>query len=350
MLRQARFESRQSPGATVEIEEIEVRHWPWLHPKVTVSGVRARLGGEPAAVLRAVASLAAFGDGPTVVGGVNAVYHHRAIGAVELDGVTGSFRGPNLVLHAQQVRIGKRRWQAVSLAVEPHQDMVVLATGDDVSSTRIQLSCFSSSGGKSRWLLDIRHQAARPLTRRLGWDLGPDFDAAHVAGSLSLDCPDSEREPIQGRVQLVLDRWPTGAPAEAEPILGQTMSLLSNVVPAAGGSGWDLPRVELTSLVFKLAGKGHVDVGNPAQLTLDAAGERTCRQLQALMPPSEQRERVSRYLAERGGDAGQAPGNGQIRLGLRWNLASGTAAQPSWNLEAGCGLGGWTTGTEDAGR
>jgi hypothetical protein len=151
-------------------------------------------------------------------------------------------------------------------------------------------------------------------------------------------------------VQLVLDRWPTGAPVEAEPILGETMSLLSNVVPAVGGSGWDLPRVEVTSLVFKLAGKGHVDLGEHAQLGLDATGERTCRQLQALIPPSEQRERVSRYLTERGSEAGQAPGNGQIRLGLRWELASGRAAQPSWNLEGGCGLAGWATATEGVGR
>lgn len=343
ILRNARFANPQIPGATAEIEKIEVRHWPWLRPKVTVSGVRARLDGEPAAMLRAIASLAGFGDTPTVEGDVNAVYSHRAMGSVELDGVTGRFRGPNLVLHARQVRIGKRSWQEVSLVLEPRQEMVLIAPGDDVTRTRIQLSCFPSSGGKSRWLLDIPHQAVRPLTRRVGWDLGSDFDAARVAGSLSLDCPDNAGEPIQGRVQLVLDRWPSGAPPDAEAILGQTLSLLSNVVPAADGSGWDLPRVEVTSLVFKLTGKGHVDLGEHAQLRLDGAGERTCRQLQALVPPSDQRERVSRYLAERGGEAGQTAGTEQIRLGLRWNLAAGTETHPIWNLEGGCGLAGWAS-------
>jgi len=342
VLRNARLRYQQFPGLTAEIATIEVRHWPWLRPRVTVSQVQAQLAGEPAVVLHAIGSLSGLGDSPTV-GEVNAVYHHRVLGSVELLGIKGRSRGLGLVLDIERVQLGKHTWRKVTFAIEPHGDMVVITPGDDVGSAGVQLSCFPSSGGKSRWLLDVPHQAARPLASRVGWELGPDTDPTQLAGSLSLDIPEDATEAVRGRIQLVLDRWPTGAPAEAEPMMGRTLSLLSNVVSAANGSGWDLPRVELTTLAFELAGKGHIDLGEHPRLTLDAEGDRTCQQLRSRLPPSGKRELVERHLAGRDGKTAKTVDSGEIRIGFHWSSTADTTNLPIWHLGRGCGLAAWTT-------
>jgi hypothetical protein len=337
----ARVSHPQYPGLTAEISKIEAHRWPWGRQPITVAGVRAHLAGDPAPVVRAIATLAGLGNEVTV-SDVHAVYAHRAVGSVDLSGLTGHFGGAALLVEAATVRMGPHAWQSVKLAVEPRGETAVITPGDDVANARVQLSCFPSSGGASRWLLDLSHQPARPLANRAGWDLGPAFDATQVAGSLSLDIPDAPGDAVRGRLQLVLDRLPSGTPPEAESIMGETMALLSNVVPSPEGAGWDLPRVELTNLAFKLVGKGHVDLGAKAGLTLAADGRRTCRQLRSLVPPSTERERVAGYLAAHDGTAASAE-NDEIRLWLQWNSTSGAATFPVWSLEDGCGLAGWTT-------
>jgi hypothetical protein len=350
ILRNARLSYPRIPGLTAEISRIEIPRWPWLRPRLTVSEIRARLHGDPAAVLSAVRMLAELGRTPRVVGQITAVYHHRALGSVELSGVAARSQGSTLLLDAERVIIGGFAWQSVTLALEPRNDMLVIAIGDSVARAPVQLSWFASSGGISRLILDIPHQAARPLAGKVGSNLGPDFDATRVAGTLSLDLPDADDEPVRGRVQIVLDRWPSSAPAAAEPLLGSTWSLLSNVVPAANGAGWDLPRVELTTLVFKLVGKGHLDLSAQPQLALDGEGERTCRQLGALMPPSEQRDRVEHYLAGPSGKALRATEAEHARLKVRWTGASGTGLLPLWDFQAGCGLDAWQTTLDTTGR
>ncbi|HEY5281927.1 MAG TPA: hypothetical protein VIM14_03980, partial [Polyangia bacterium] len=210
--------------------------------------------------------------------------------------------------------------------------------GDRVAGAHVQLSCFPSSGGQSRWLLDVFHQAAGPLANRVGWELGSEFEASRVAGSVSLDIPDDAAEPVRGRMQFVLDDWPKTAPAGATLLLGSTLSLLSNLVSAADGSGWELPRVVLTMPVFELAGKGHIELGEHSHFSLEAKGERTCHQLRALLPPSQERERVDQFLNRRQGHAAQAALADRVRLGVRWDSAAESALRPQWQFESACGL------------
>jgi hypothetical protein len=312
---------------------------------VTVFDMRVHLRGETVTLLRAISAAAQLKNAPMVVGPVDVTYDHRVLGTVGLEGVMVRSAGSTLVLQAERVHVGKRDWRAVTLAFEPHKEMFVIAPGDSIANARVQLSCFPSFGGKSRWLLDVSHQAARPLASRVGWELGSEFEASRVAGSVSLDIPDDAAEPVRGRMQFVLDSWPTGAPASAMPLLGNTLSLLSNLVSAADGPGWELPRVELTMPVFKLAGKGHVELGEHPHFSLKVNGERTCLKLRALLPPCEDRVRVEQFLNRRHGHAGQTAPADQVRLGALWDNAAGSALRPQWQFEPGCGLDAWLAAT-----
>jgi hypothetical protein len=337
-IRDARLTWRNASDVSADIGRIEVQHWPWLPPRVTVFDIHVRLRGETGTVLRAISAAVQWGNPPVVVGPVDVTYDHRVLGAVELEGVMVRSAGTPLVLQAERFHVGRHDWRAVTLAFEPHKETFVIAPGDSVANARVQLSCFPSFGGRSRWLLDVHHQAARPLASRVGWELGSEFEASWIAGSVSLDIPDDAAEPVRGRMQFVLDGWPTGAPASATPLLGNTLSLLSNLVPATDGPGWELPRVELTMPVFKLAGKGHVKLGEHPHFSLEAKGERTCQQLRELLPPSEERERVEQFLDRRHGHAGQTAPSDQARLGVRWDHAAGSDLLPQWQFEPGCGL------------
>jgi hypothetical protein len=334
-VRDARLSWQGAPGVTVDIEQLEMRHWPWLGSRVTVRGPHIRLRGEIVALLRAAIGSTLWKHAPALVGPVDVTYDHRALGSVDLKGVVVRSLGSTLVLQAERLHVGKRDWHEVTLALEPRKEAVVVAAGDGVAGARVQLTCFPSSGGNSRWLLDILHQPVRPLASRVGWDLGSAFDASWVAGAVSLDIPDDTAEPLRGRMQLVVDGWATAASSNEAPWLGATLSLLSNLLPAPDGRGWELPRVELTLPVFELLGKGRFDLGEHPSFSLEANGERTCPQLQALLPPSEARGQVQAFLA---GRQGGSTSSDRVPLGIRWHHASGSPALLEWQLGPGCGL------------
>jgi hypothetical protein len=132
-------------------------------------------------------------------------------------------------------------------------------------------------------------------------------------------------------VQLVLDGWPARGPASTTPLVGSTLSLVSNLVPAANGTGWDLPRVELSTPVFDVFGPGQVDLSSVPRFALEATGERTCQQLRALLPPSSERDRIDAFLAGRRDNASK---NSRVRLDVVWRASE----PPVWRLEGGCGL------------
>jgi hypothetical protein len=163
-----------------------------------------------------------------------------------------------------------------------------------------------------------------------------------VAGGISLEVPDDPAEPPHGRVQLVLDGWPLGAPAGSQALLGGTLSILSNLVPAADGSRWELPRVEITMPVFSLVGKGYLGLGRRPALALVAQGERSCRELRALLPPSAEREVVEHFLA-----APSAPSRRlavtppPARLALEVRAGAGAGYRSEWDYRPACGLAPW---------
>jgi hypothetical protein len=340
---------RRAPGIRVEIGALHFQHWPFVAPRVTVREARAHLWGEPVPLLAAITEAMPAKLDDLVVTRLDIDYQHRVLGVVRFEGVTLSSSGSALRLHAEQARIGGFAWSDVRLAITARKDSFVIGWGGEVDAARLQLSCFPSAGGSSRWLLNLLHQPARPLLGRLGWDLGEALAGASLAGGISLDVPDDSAAPPQGRVHLVLDGWPLGAPAAARAVLGSTVSLLSNLVPAVDGAGWQLPRVEITMPVFSLVGKGHVQLGRQPSLAIEAEGERSCRELRALLPPSTVREQVEGFLAARSVPSRKSQGvpPPPARLELRVSAGAGAGYQQKWNFRPGCGLPAWVEGDSD---
>lgn len=344
-IRSARLSLQGAADITADIGRIDFQHWPFVAPRVTVRRVHFHLRGEPVALLETVALALRTKLAPFAVREIDVSYEHRVLGNIHFAGVTLAPGDSLLALQAGRAQVGDFVWSDVALAFERHKDMFVVAWGTEAAGARVQLSCFPSVGGTSRLILNLLHQAARPLVDRLGWKLGGDFDSVWVAGSISLDIPDDPAHPPHGQVQLILDHWPTGAPPSAEPLLGSTLSLLSNVVSAGDASRWELPRLEVTMPVFALVGKGSVKLDRDKRLIIEAEGERTCKQLRALLPPSPQLESVQRFLDRQPAKAAvsvQDPAP-HAQLRVRWDTGAGTGflSRPDWSFKPGCGLDPW---------
>jgi hypothetical protein len=346
-LRDVRISLRGTPGITVEVGRIDFEHWPLLAPSVSIEQAYVHLRGDPVVLLDAIAKAWQWPEAKLDYRPLEVTYEHRVLGQIHLSGVTLDRRRDSFAIDAARAQVGDLAWQGVRIYVERRKDMLVIGFGAEPGQGRAELDCFPSTAGVARWILDLPHGPVRPLLRRLGGDLGDDFDAALVAGSVSLDVPDDMAQPMHGRVQMVFDRWPFFAPADAEPLLGSTFSLLSNFVASADGSYWVLPRVELTMPVFSLAGKGSLQLGRQKRLVLEVEGERTCRQLRALLPPSQQLESVRKFLESPKAAAGILKMKPGVRLGIRWETAvgSGFSLRPEWQFAAGCGLAPWPTGS-----
>jgi hypothetical protein len=340
----ARLSLEDAPMITVDIGRIDFLHRPFAAPRVTVQGAHAHLRGEPVALLMAITTALQVQLAPIVAPDLQISYEHRVLGTIRFVGVRLGVQESSLALRARRVQAGDLVWSDVALSFEPRKDMFVVGWGPKAKAARLQLSCFPSAGGTSRLLLNLLHQPTRPLLGRLGWAAGDDFDAARVGGALSLDVPDDPAQPPRGQVQLILDRWPLGAPASTGPLFGSSFSLLSSVVPAADGAQWELPRVEVTMSVFSLVGKGSVQLGRDQRVVLEAEGERTCKELRALLPASAQLESVRRFLdrqpAQASASAKRLP---HAQLRVRWDTGAGRgpAARPAWGFEPGCGLASW---------
>jgi hypothetical protein len=346
-LRDLRLSLRGIPGITVEIGRIDIEHWPLMAPRLSVEQVDVHLRGDPVVLLEAIAKAWYAPEAKLAYRHLEVTYEHRLLGQIHLSGVTLDRRGDWFGIEAARAQVGDLVWQDVRLFLQPRKAMFALGFGAEPGQGRIQLSCFSSTEGASRWILDLPHGPARPLLRRLGGDLGSDFDATQVAGSVSLDIPDDMAQPVHGRVEMVFDGWPPFAPAKAEPLLGSRFSLLSNLVASADGSHWELPHAELAMPVFSLAGKGSIQLGRDRRLVLEVEGERTCRQLRALLPPSQPLEDVRRFLGSRKPESAISGKNPEhtARLRIRWDTGSRSSLfRPEWQFEPGCGLAPWSEG------
>lgn len=333
-LRDVRVSVRGAPGIEAAIGHIEITHWPFRAPAVFIEGAKVDLRGDPVVLFGAITRVGHSPEARLSYRPLEVTYDHRLLGQVRLSGVTLDRREGVLEIQAARVQIGDLAWQDVRLFPKQRKAMLAIGFGAEPGQGRAQLACFPSTQGVARLILDVPHRPARPLVEKLGGDLGDGFDATQVAGSVSMDIPDDLAEPVRGRVQLVLDRWPTFTPGKAEPLLGSTFSLLSNIVPSTDGSYWLLPRVELTTLVFSLAGKGSIKLGRETRFQLEVEGERTCRQLRALLPPSQELKSVQQFL-----DSFKGKTASPVRLWLRWDTGGGKGLRPEWRFEPGCGLG-----------
>ncbi len=340
--RGTRLSLRGAPGVTAELGDVRFRHWPLASLRVTVSGARLHLRGEPVPLLQAL--VAARGPlAELASSGFDATYEHRVLGRIDLEGIMLDAVGSEIRLRARQVRAKGQVWPDVRLAVTRHRERFVIAFGEAVAGARLELSFFPSQDGASRWLLDVLHQPARPLIARLGRDPGPDFEGARVAGALSLDVPDDPGEAPGGRAQLVLDRWPLGGRGAPGALVGPTASLLSSFAPAADGVGWQLPRVEVTMPVLSLAGPGRVRLWPDPDFFLEADGERSCTALRALLPPSPEREQVERFFGARPEPARRSAreASPMIRVALRLRAGLSSGYRLEWTYQPACGLPPW---------
>jgi hypothetical protein len=342
-LRGAKVSLRGTPGVSVDIGRIDFAHWPLSEPRVSLEQAAVHLRGEVVDLLDALVKAWPPSEWKLAYRPLEVSYEHRLLGQVRLSGARLVRRETGFALEAARAQVGGFAWQDVRLFFEKRKAMYLVSFGAE--QARVQLSCFPSVEGMSRFILDVPHGPARPLLASLGSEPGDEFAAALAAGTLSLDLPDDRAEPVRGRVQVVLDRWPLFAPVEAEPLLGGTLSLISNVVAAADGARWELPRALLTMPVFALAGTGSLELGPRARLVLEVEGERTCRQLRGFLPPSRELESVRQFLDGPKGKSvvsGRAPAEA-ARLWLRWDTGSGDGRnlRPELRFEPGCGLGPW---------
>lgn len=315
---------------TAELERITVRQAPWLPARVTVTGVGAELRGDPVGWLGLVTAARAWLANAELAGPLTVRLRHRLLGTVELDGVAVQEHDRGLGLRAQRLRVAGRDLDDVAVRFERRNDSLVAHLGPAAGGPRAQLAFFPSANGTAHWILDLPHQPVRALAAVLGWPLAADHDAARVAGTVAFDIPDDAAAPVRGRVQLVFDAWPTHAPPAAAPLLGGTFSLSASLTPATIGPGWELPHVEVKQPVFTLRGEGTLDPG-PRRWHISARGDRGCRELRALLPASEDRDRVARFVATTRDAASARAG-----LALRWDADGAT-----WSLAPGCGLVGW---------
>ena len=340
--RSAKLSLRDAPGVTVEMGLLHFRHWPFTPSRVTVSQARVHLRGELAPLLAAATRALRIKLREVVLTDLAVTYEHRVLGRIAFDGVTVHAAGPSVLVEAQRARAGGFDWPDVRLAIEPRKDMFVIGWGREVASARVQLSCFPPADGSSRWLLNVLHQPVRPLLRRFGWDLGEGLDGAHVAGGISLEVPIDPGESPHGRVQLVFDGWPLGAPPGSQAVLGSTFSLLSNLVPVADSQRWQLPRVEITMPVFSLVGQGHVELGRRSTLALAVQGERSCGELRALLPPSAELEQVQHFLAASPARSRRSAVESALaRLSVQVRAGTGAGYRPEWAYQPACGLAPW---------
>jgi hypothetical protein len=325
-------------GLRVEMARLKIEHWPFHAPRVSVEGVTVHLQGDPVPSFQAVAK-AWFSPQATLdVGPVDVIVEHRLLGTLRLGAVNIEHQGEAFFLSAGHARQGDLTWLDVRLRLEQRNKALVVdfAVGE---KRKLQLTCFPSERGTARWLLDVPHGPLRPLLQPLGVILGDEFAATLGAGAISLDIPEDPAQQMHGRVQMVVDDWPLFAPAEAEPLLVRTVSLLSNLVASPDGSRWELPRAEVTMPVFSLAGPGSLQLGPQKRLVLDVEGERTCGQLRGLLPPGKALEDV-RDFTKREGDV--ASSKQKARLEVRWDTGSRKDPfRPFWRFEPACGLTPW---------
>jgi hypothetical protein len=329
-----------APGLAIEIARLDIKHGPFGTPHVGVEGITIHLHGDPVATVVSVAKAWFSPKADLQIGHSDVIAEHRLFGHFHLSDAVLEHREDGFTIQAYRAQLGDSVWPDVRLSLQQHKSALVVGFAAD-GKQAIQLSCFPSERGTARWLLDVPHGPLRPLFQRLGLKLGDEFAAARGAGSVSLDIPDDLAQPVRGRVQMVVDDWPLHAPAETEPMLGRTFSLLSNVVASADGLRWELPRAELTMPVFSLVGKGSLQLGRDKRLVLEAQGERTCQQLRGLLPPGKALDGVRQFVEMKGSaakkDRAQSAG-----LEIRWDTANPASPfQPAAHFVPGCGLDPW---------
>lgn len=306
---------------------------------IAVDGCHLALSGDPASVFDAILEQSKSQLADVAWGRVDLEYTQRVFGKLALIDVQLERRDQTLLARVREAKLGAGRWQDVLFSIQRRNQMIEVGLADESpNKALIQLGFFPSTRGLTQWTLSLKHQPARPLAEALGWNLGEEFEATRVAGSLSFVVPTDRERPFRGLLQLVIDRWQHPDWTESEALLGNTASFLARIIPSEDLSHWDLVYVDVSLAVFSLLGSGRVTFAERPSLAFDVRGTRSCAQIQGNTAPSSHLDRVNAYLGEGAADAAnRRTENAAMRLQVLAERATGKR-HVAWQLEPGCGL------------
>jgi hypothetical protein len=343
-LRNVKLSSNNATGVNATIDVAIVRGALISAPRLAIEHIHFSLNGEPMALYEQCRSISWNGMQVTWRE-LSVEYAHKVFGNLLLEDLQLDPRDDSTIVRAKRVNVGAARWQDVAFSVHRRNEMLEVGLGDgSVKTALVQLGYFPSTRGASQWTLTATHQPARALGQQLGWDPGPEFDASFAVGSLSFIVPDDPTRRIRGSMQLTFDGWPKPGWADADALLGSTMSLLARIEPEQNMRRWNLPHVEASLSLFSLTGTGRIEFGDRPSVALDLTGTRNCAQMNAHLAASSYLNRVKTFLEQE--PATKATAHRAFRLvelvPLRLQLFAEASASGrrnvAWHLEPGCGL------------
>jgi hypothetical protein len=337
-LRNFRFSMASAPGITFSVSHATIDH-AWFGPsRITLENLDVRLEGSLAQLFESGMAMPDWRGIPLVLAPADVTYQDRVVGLLSLKGATLK-RGPSLRIEARRLEVGKGSWPDVVLWIEKRNQMIaVYPCGQPSEDHCAFLANFSTKEGTLQWDTRIVSQKLGPLARRLGWNLGREFDLTQVSGTLSLSKDDPTSALSRNSAQFIFDRWPMPAWPQTESLLGTTLSFFANVKTSPDFLHFTFPKIELTMPLYSLAGSGELHLDQGGKLIIDSAGTRTCAQLRERMAPSPFKDQVAKFLDDHPQKSTEA-----TRLGLRFEVANRPEAKPviSWHFDPGCGLDGW---------
>jgi hypothetical protein len=335
---------RDAPGVSATLSRVSLLGAFFGSPEVAVDEVHFVLTGEPTAIYKSLLALPDWNGVPLSIQQVSAEYPQPLLGKVTFDRVKLERSGPSFVIRVANIQFAGATSRDVRLSLGKRNELIELGIGEpDGPTSPAQLGYFGSSHGAAQWMLSVRHQPVRPLTRALGWELDSSFDESRAVVSGSVIIPDDRSRPTRSTLEFALDQWPKPAWPDAAALLGETAAFVAAFPLPAPGARWDLQRVTLSLSLFTLTGTGQVLWGDKPSVSLELSGKLTCAQLRGNLPPSVYLERVNKYLApepvlDAASAAARLREEVELRLRLVLEKESGGKHEALWRLAAGCGM------------
>jgi hypothetical protein len=344
-LQQVKLSFNRAPGVSVVVNDLVASAGFFGVPRVRIDRLVVSLTGAPSTLYSNLVELPSWDGVDWATRHVRVEYLHRIFGRLQLDEVKIEKRGTRALVSAESARIGEVGWKSIQCSVARRNEMIELGVGDGpIQNSPIQVGYFPSSRGASQWSVTVNHQSARTLSSRVGWDLGAEFDAASVVGSLSFIVPDDPSLATRGSVQLAIDGFPKPKWPDAELLLGNTISFTSRIEPSLDMSLWDLPQVDVGTSLYSMVGVARVHFGKTPRFAADVSGALNCAQLNAHLPPSVYLNGTRRYLARVDGvptastRAKPHAEEARLRLQLSATVADEGPRHVAWHLNEACGL------------
>lgn len=262
-------------------------------------------------------------------------YSHRPFGEVTLDAARIKERDAGVYeVHADAFSLGSQTWRDLDLSLRRRVETIELVQAPSGDFKPIQVS-YTKGRAAALWAITLPHQPARRALDHYAPDLALGDERAALLVSVSLVVPHVPENPVRGQLELVLDAWPKPDWPDAKALLGDTLSLGGRIEPDASGANWQLEDVRVSTLLFSLNGRGHIEWRRTPALRLAAAGTLTCQQLASNLAPSVYQEQVQRYLAS----ASRAQRAGTVELSLHLDIdAAAGRREVLFRLGSGCGL------------